>query len=168
LRSGFDSANARNFSSLIAAKRGKKARLNVGTRTAAAGISSMKRMILTSAPTSCANDPLGSTQSAESATLCDNHHIARVTARAGRGLEGRLAALSLGEDQHSASQLKPDEGQAMKEDQDDTLFQGGIGQCQPPDDDLWGWSARGSHGHARSHPFRPPARSAASREHLVG
>jgi hypothetical protein len=32
----------------------------------------------------------------------------------------------------------------MKEDEDDTLFQGGIGQCQPPHDDLWGWSARGS------------------------
>src|SRR5271168_4169886 len=43
LRSGFDSANARNSSSLIAAKRGKKAKLNVGTRTAGAGISSMKR-----------------------------------------------------------------------------------------------------------------------------
>ena len=33
----------------------------------------------------------------------------------------------------------------MKEnEEDDTLFQGGIGQCQPPHDDLWGWSARGS------------------------
>ena len=31
-----------------------------------------------------------------------------------------------------------------EEDEDDTLFQGGIGQCQPPHDDLWGWSARGS------------------------
>src|ERR1700723_1568573 len=41
-RSGLDSANATNSSSLIAAKRGRKARLNVGTRTAGAGISSMK------------------------------------------------------------------------------------------------------------------------------
>jgi len=32
----------------------------------------------------------------------------------------------------------------MKENEDDTLFQGGIGQCQPPHEDLWGWSARGS------------------------
>jgi hypothetical protein len=32
----------------------------------------------------------------------------------------------------------------MKEDEHDTLFQGGIGQCQCPHDDLWGWSARGS------------------------
>ena len=44
LRSGLLSANARNSSSLIAAKRGRKARLKVGTRTAAAGISSMKRI----------------------------------------------------------------------------------------------------------------------------
>src|SRR5829696_5364855 len=44
LRSGFDSANAKNSSSLIAAKRGRNARLNVGMRTAAAGISSMKRI----------------------------------------------------------------------------------------------------------------------------
>ena len=33
-----------NSSSLIAAKRGRNARLKVGTRTAAAGISSMKRI----------------------------------------------------------------------------------------------------------------------------
>jgi len=32
----------------------------------------------------------------------------------------------------------------MKEDADDTLFQGGIGQYQPPHDNLWGWSASGS------------------------
>ena len=44
LRSGFASAIARNSSSLIAWKRGRKARLKVGTRTAAAGISSMKRI----------------------------------------------------------------------------------------------------------------------------
>ena len=44
LRSGLDSANATNSSSLIAAKRGRNARLKVGTRTAAAGISSMKRI----------------------------------------------------------------------------------------------------------------------------
>ncbi len=44
LRSGLDSANARNSSSLIAANRGRNARLNVGTRTAAAGISSMNRI----------------------------------------------------------------------------------------------------------------------------
>ena len=44
LRSGLLSANAMNSSSLIAAKRGRNARLNVGTRTAAAGISSMKRI----------------------------------------------------------------------------------------------------------------------------
>jgi hypothetical protein len=34
-------------------------------------------------------------------------------------------------------------GTKKKENEDDTLFQGGIGQCQPPHDDLWGWSACG-------------------------
>jgi hypothetical protein len=44
LRSGFDSAKATKSCSLMAAKRGRKARLKVGTRIAAAGISSMKCM----------------------------------------------------------------------------------------------------------------------------